>query len=86
MVVPLANAREASLIDGLTVYAMESLRELLARLRGEQPLEAFVAEPEREREVVSDGLDLADVRGQLQARRAAVRPRSTWTRPGRRSS
>ncbi len=62
------NAAEAALIDGVNVYPARSLREALGHLRGAAPLmPACAAEQE-------DGgpppLDLADLRGQGQARRA----------------
>ncbi|HEY9721537.1 MAG TPA: YifB family Mg chelatase-like AAA ATPase [Oscillatoriaceae cyanobacterium] len=71
MLVPAANAREAALVEGLTVYAVGSLAEAVAVL----------ADPEAHTPVVLDhaGLlvpseevsaDFAEVRGQMQAKRA----------------
>lgn len=74
VVVPAPNVAEARLVDGLEVTGVGSLAECVAVLRGEDPPEevAFVpllGEASREIRPASDiGSDLADVRGQAQAR------------------
>ena len=69
MLVPVANAPEAALIDELEAIAVPTLSELLDLLRGqwhpEPAVRAVVAAASR-----SGGPDLADVRGQADARRA----------------
>ncbi|WP_165680301.1 YifB family Mg chelatase-like AAA ATPase [Metapseudomonas otitidis] len=70
LVVPRENAEEASLASGLTVFAVGHLLELAAHLNGQTPLTPFQ----------SQGLplqaapypDLADVQGQLAAKRALL--------------
>src|SRR6266851_2491730 len=67
--VGLAEAAEAALVDGLDVRIVGSLDDLVKALRG--AVELPIAE--RSRGLLSDvpmGDDLADVRGQLSARRA----------------
>jgi magnesium chelatase family protein len=69
MLVPAANAPEAALVDGLEVIAVPTLSQLLELLRGvwqPEPAAPAVA-PAR---VDACGPDLADVRGQADARRA----------------
>jgi len=69
MLVAVGNAPEAALADGLEVIGVPTLAELLALLRGEfepQRAEAALAPDEAS----ADGPDLADVRGQADARRA----------------
>jgi magnesium chelatase family protein len=69
LIVPPPNGAEAALVEGLAVYAPHTLAEIVAHLRGRSrlrslpptPVEVGVAEPLA---------DLADVRGQAQARRA----------------
>ncbi|MEV4251728.1 YifB family Mg chelatase-like AAA ATPase [Spirillospora sp. NPDC049652] len=80
VVVPRANAAEARLVPDVEVVAVASLRELLCLLRDEPPpIEEDQSEPATHYGV--DGLtprcpdrrsdlDLADVRGQAEARRA----------------
>jgi magnesium chelatase family protein len=78
LVVPAANAREAALVPGLEVLAVTSLRHLWAVLAGDDE----TAESELDRYPRSSGSaqptsappapDLADVRGQSQARRALL--------------
>ena len=68
LVVPRANAEEAALVSDVTVLAADHLLEVVAHLSGTEPLAAqpataAPAEP-------AAGPDLADVRGQHQARRA----------------
>ncbi|MUL42169.1 YifB family Mg chelatase-like AAA ATPase [Streptomonospora sp. PA3] len=79
VVVARGNAEEAGLVPGVTVVAVSSLRELLARLRGEpvaeQLPEEAPADPVHEPEEAADSAgarrpDLADVLGQPVARRA----------------
>ncbi|MCB9507191.1 MAG: ATP-binding protein [Myxococcales bacterium] len=71
VVVPRANAAEASLVAGLDVVAVEHLTEALAFARGRAD-ELRVARRTPE-ELVNDlpsPFDMADVRGQEQAKRA----------------
>ena len=66
--VPAANAAEATLADGLTVYGVENVMELTAHLRGDAPLTPVPKwEPvEAERHIP----DFADVMGQENVKRA----------------
>ena len=66
--VPMENAREASLAEGLTVYGVEDVRSLICHITGEKPLEpTSVWQPEN---LADHLLDYADVKGQYQAKRA----------------
>ncbi|HJU25833.1 MAG TPA: YifB family Mg chelatase-like AAA ATPase [Rhodanobacteraceae bacterium] len=68
VIVPVENAREAALLGDVEVRVARTLAEVCAHLRGAESLPSpgtDVATP-----ASSDELDLADVRGQLQARRA----------------
>lgn len=66
--VPKENAREASLAEGLTVYGVEDVRELLCHLTGEKLLEPTpVWHPAEQEQTVAD---FADVKGQYNAKRA----------------
>lgn len=66
--VPLGNAREALLAEGLTIYAPASLGELLEHLEGEKKLPQLVRD--RRMALPPPALDLADVKGQESAKRA----------------
>ncbi|MFI0450540.1 YifB family Mg chelatase-like AAA ATPase [Actinomadura sp. 6N118] len=75
VVVPQANSAEAELVPDLKVIAASSLRSLLCHLRDEPPPveEDDDAPPLRPTPDLADrrsGLDLSDVRGQAEARRA----------------
>ncbi|MDV6375645.1 YifB family Mg chelatase-like AAA ATPase [Deinococcus arenicola] len=65
---PEGNAREAALIDGLTVYGARTLLEAVAHLSGRAELSATPA-PEAEDDAGLH-LDLVDLKGQAAARRA----------------
>ncbi|HXH64657.1 MAG TPA: magnesium chelatase domain-containing protein, partial [Mariprofundaceae bacterium] len=69
IVVPADNAAEASAVEGLTVYAAKHLLDVVRHLSGRDEMQPFAGETEE------DGSraplpDLADIRGQHQARRA----------------
>lgn len=71
VIVPKANAREASLIKNLIVIGVESLVELIAFLRGECFITPTVCDIDSfiESHTVTD-LDFSQVKGQYQAKRA----------------
>ncbi|MDO4863045.1 MAG: YifB family Mg chelatase-like AAA ATPase [Ruminococcus sp.] len=67
--VPEANAREASVIAGIDVYAVRSAEQLILHFRGEElmaPCEHYIP-PEA---AYNETLDFADVRGQQSAKKA----------------
>jgi magnesium chelatase family protein len=65
VIVPLGNAREATVVPGVTVRAVDSLHRLVAFVRGEGPL---LDPPSIEPEPLRPGPDLADVAGQEMGR------------------
>jgi magnesium chelatase family protein len=72
--VPLANATEAEIVEGVEVAAVTSLREAVASLRGHPPSRkgrsSASPAPGVEKPTPGGEPDLADVRGQSAARRA----------------
>ncbi|HET9519304.1 MAG TPA: YifB family Mg chelatase-like AAA ATPase [Actinoplanes sp.] len=66
VVVPSANAREASVVPGVTVRAVDSLHRLVSFVRGDGPL---LDPPAAAPEPAAPGPDLADVAGQALGRR-----------------
>jgi magnesium chelatase family protein len=71
IVVPLENAPEAAVVEGLAVYGVESLQQTLALLNGEQPLVPTRVDLAAAFAVPADsGVDFNDVRGQEHAKRA----------------
>jgi magnesium chelatase family protein len=67
-VLPQASAGEAAMVKGATVLPASTLLSVCAHLAGSAPLAPMVAVVPTEQP--SDGPDLADVRGQAQAKRA----------------
>ncbi len=66
--VPEGNAREASLADGITVFGVKNVRELIAHLAGGKPL---APSPQWQPEPTSFALpDMRDVKGQQTVKRA----------------
>lgn len=70
--VPAADAMEASLIRGVTIYPVDSLGQLIAHLNGERQLEPYLPDPRILESVdeVAYGHDMAAVRGQEHVKRA----------------
>ena len=67
--VPYENAKEASVVGGIDVYAIKNAREVADFLTGIRSLEKFVYEPTEAESVISCP-DFADVKGQARAKRA----------------
>lgn len=73
IVLPRANAREAAVVEGLTVYGVESLRQLVDFVAGSSLLEPVHVDVERL--FLKAGQytrDFSDVRGQDAAKRALI--------------
>jgi magnesium chelatase family protein len=69
IVVPRVCAAEAAAVDGLAIYAVDHLSDVLSAMSGERALEPYVAAPPVCREERPVG-DFSEVRGQTLARRA----------------
>ncbi len=70
LIVPEACAAEASIVEHIEVLPAGNLLQVARHLAGREPLSAYAAIPEQPVAQAQDAPDLADVRGQLQARRA----------------
>ena len=69
IIVPLANAEEAAVVQGIEVIAASNVLEVAGHLQGSRLLSAF--EPQTNDTNAQENMpDLKDVRGQHQARRA----------------
>ncbi|MDT7870921.1 MAG: YifB family Mg chelatase-like AAA ATPase [Thermocrinis sp.] len=70
-VVPKANAKEGAIVQGAEVYGVESLNQLIAFLRGEEELKPEEVDlNELFSKAFDYSIDLADVKGQYEAKRA----------------
>lgn len=68
---PAETAGEAAAVEGIRVYAVETMQQLIAHLNGEAPLQPTVCDRAAfEQAVLGGALDFADVRGQSMAKRA----------------
>jgi magnesium chelatase family protein len=67
LVVPVANAREAAVVEGLAVHAARHLGEVIAWAKGAAPLPSQIPAPD---DPAPSPLDLSDVIGQEGAKRA----------------
>lgn len=68
---PAENAGEAAAVEGITVYAVRSVRELVMHLNGEKLLEPVECDRSAFEDAFrSSALDFADVKGQTMAKRA----------------
>jgi magnesium chelatase family protein len=70
--VPAADAMEAALVHGVTIYPVETLAQLIAHLNGERRIEPYVPDARllEEAELEAYGQDMAAVRGQEHVKRA----------------
>ncbi|NND65316.1 MAG: YifB family Mg chelatase-like AAA ATPase [Gammaproteobacteria bacterium] len=69
LIMPAKAAAQAALVPDIRVLEATHLLDVIAHLRGEQPLDERPAS-EHNTQTVSDKLDLADVKGQAVAKRA----------------
>jgi len=71
IIVPKVNAREAAIVQGINVYGVENLIEVVAFLNGEIEINPTVVNREEIFEAVSQyTVDFAEVKGQHHAKRA----------------
>lgn len=72
VILPKANAREAAIVDGLKVYGVENISEVIAFVDGkEEPEQVFVdTRAEFHRDINNYEFDFSDVSGQLNIKRA----------------
>ncbi len=68
---PAANAREAAAVDGITVYAVENVRQLVNHLNGKEFMTPVRGDVHVFDAPAGYGPDISDVRGQAAAKRAA---------------
>ena len=69
--VPTANANEAAAVEGITVYGVKNMRELVDHLNGDSLISPTPCDKKTFNDAVQNcELDFADVRGQTMAKRA----------------
>ena len=69
--VPYECAPEAAVVSGITVYGVKNLRELVEHIKGKKKISPIVFDASAfDLSARPEGLDFADVRGQLKAKRA----------------
>ncbi len=69
--VPIENAGEASVVDGITVFGVRDLRQLVDHIKGKAGIEPTTFDKsifEQKKQITT--VDFSDVRGQLKAKRA----------------
>ncbi|MBV8726595.1 MAG: YifB family Mg chelatase-like AAA ATPase [Candidatus Eremiobacteraeota bacterium] len=70
LIAPHSNAEEASLVDGIELYAVDSLQSAVATLIGNGNQWKIQTKPVEQRNPETVGADFSDVRGQHGAKRA----------------
>ncbi len=68
--IPKANAAEASVVKGIAVYPAETVKDVVEHLSGVRRMEPALPADMASRRPRADLLDFADVKGQLEAKRA----------------
>ena len=71
LMIPAANALEASVVKGVEIYPAKNLRQVADHFLGFTEIEAFMAPPAEAAEPAAEnGLDFSEVKGQQFAKRA----------------
>ena len=68
--VPEDNTAEASVVDGINVFPVNNIKQLIEHLQGGNQIPKAVFESKAEEEQFLSGADFSDVKGQFQAKRA----------------
>ncbi len=68
--IPEANAQEAALVEGLTVYPVRSLQQLVLHMNGHKPIEPYIPPPQKTITRQQALSDFCHIQGQYQAKRA----------------
>ena len=67
---PEANAREAATVEGITVFAVKTMKQLINHLNGTEPMTPVAGDVHAFDKAYDGGIDFADVKGQSAAKRA----------------
>ncbi len=70
VMIPKGNAKEASYIEGLTIYAVDTLKEAVGFLKNETELTPVCFQPWVRLEELADDRDMKYIKGQYAAKRA----------------
>ncbi len=70
LIVPRANAREAAVVEGLEVYGVESIHEVISILNGETEIQPTAIHAEESWQDAVCEYDFSDVKGQENIKRA----------------
>jgi magnesium chelatase family protein len=70
--IPLANAEQASLISGMTIFGISSIKQLYLHLKKESLIEPYSKKIEKESTKILSSPILDDIKGQDQAKRALI--------------
>jgi magnesium chelatase family protein len=71
IIVPRMNAQQAALVKGVSILPADSLRDIYMHLSGVQLITPFSSEA-AQRKIVTPAVNIADIRGQEQAKRALL--------------
>lgn len=71
-IIPACNSNEGSMIDGINVYGVESLRQLIDFLNGNTDMQALTYQGIAVSENNGYQIDFADIKGQMAAKRASM--------------
>ena len=71
-IIPACNSNEGSMIDGINVYGVESLRQLIDFLNGNTNMQALTYQGIAVSEHNGYQIDFADIKGQMAAKRASM--------------
>lgn len=69
---PIANTEQASLIEGIEIFGVKSLKQLFLHLKGECKMEPYLPNKESKSHNHRPSPSLDDIKGQEQAKRALI--------------
>lgn len=70
IILPKANANEAAIVEGITVYGVENLKEVIDFLEGKVLIQPTVSQLDFKESVLGSPVDFSDVKGQQNIKRA----------------
>lgn len=72
LILPMQNAREAAVVEGIDVYGVNNITEVATLLNGTSELKPIYVDTEKEfyQQLMCDDLDFVDVKGQESVKRA----------------
>ena len=70
VILPLQNAQEASIVEGIEVFGAQTIRQVVDHFKGREALTVQQSNHDWKRPIDSEAIDFSDVKGQFNSKRA----------------